>query len=48
MHELWERVAKEWTEIPSQTCYKLIENMPRGAQAVLKVQGGHTKYLAVK
>ena len=28
VHELWNRVAKEWTEIPPETCQKLIENMP--------------------
>jgi len=36
VHELWERVAKEWTEIPPETCQKLIESMPRRIQAVLK------------
>jgi len=44
VHELWERVAKEWTEIPPETCQKLIESMPRRIQAVLKAKGGHTKY----
>ena len=44
VHELWERVAKEWTGIPPETCQKLIESMPRRIQAVLKAKGGHTKY----
>ena len=44
VHELWDRVAKEWTEIPPETCQKLIESMPRKIQAVLKAKGGHTKY----
>src|SRR3979490_3196075 len=44
VHELWDRVAKEWTEIPPETCQKLIESMPRRIQAVLKAKGGHTKY----
>jgi hypothetical protein len=44
VHELWDRVAKEWTEIPPETCQKLIERMPRRIQGVLKANGGHTKY----
>jgi hypothetical protein len=37
-------VAEEWTEIPPETCQRLIESMPRRIQAVLKAKGGHTKY----
>ena len=44
VHELWDRVAKEWTEIPPETCQKLIESMPRRIQAVLEAKGGYTKY----
>ena len=44
VHELWERVAKEWTEIPPETFQNLIESMPRRIQAVLQAKGGHTKY----
>ena len=44
VHELWERVAKEWNEIPPETCQNLIESMPRRIEAVLKAKGGHTKY----
>ena len=44
VHELWDRVAKELTEIPPETCQKLIESMPRRIQAVLEAKGGHTKY----
>ena len=42
--ELWDRVAKEWDEIPSETCQSLIESMQRRIYAVLKAKGGHTKY----
>ena len=42
--ELWERVEKEWNEIPASVCQKLIESMPRRVTAVLKAKGGHTKY----
>ena len=44
VHELWERVAKEWNEIPSEVCQRLIESMPRRVAAVIKANGGHTKY----
>jgi len=32
-------VAKEWTEIPPETCQNLIGSMPRRIQAVLKAKG---------
>ena len=44
IHELWERIEKEWNEIPAETCQKLIESMPRRIEAVLKAKGGYTKY----
>jgi hypothetical protein len=37
-------VAKEWVEIPPETCQNLIKSMPRRIEAVLKANGGHTKY----
>jgi DDE superfamily endonuclease len=43
-HELWERVAKEWNKIPSEVCQGLIESMPKRIAAVIKANGGHTKY----
>ena len=44
VHELWERVEKEWNEISPEVCQNLIESMPRRIQAIIKVKGGHTKY----
>ena len=44
VHELWDRVVKEWNEIPPEVCQKLIESMPRRIEAVIKAKGGHTKY----
>lgn len=44
LHELWDRLAEEWNKIPPETCQGLIESMPRRCQAVLKANGGHTKY----
>ena len=29
MHELWQRVEKEWNTIPVDVCLGLIESMPR-------------------
>jgi hypothetical protein len=44
VHELWDRVVKEWNEIPPEVCQNLIESMPRRIEAVIKAKGGHTKY----
>jgi hypothetical protein len=44
VHELWERVEKEWEAIPVEECRKLIESMPRRIAAVIKAKGGYTKY----
>ena len=42
--ELWERVEKEWEDIPMEVCRNLIESMPRRVEAVYKAKGGYTKY----
>ena len=44
VREVWERVMKEWNNIPSEVCQNLIESMPRRLEAVIKAKGGHTKY----
>jgi hypothetical protein len=44
MGELWERVEKEWEDIPKEKCLELIKSMPRRVAAVLKAKGGYTKY----
>lgn len=44
VHELWERVVEEWNEITPEVCQNLIESMPRRIKAVIKANGGHTKY----
>ena len=41
---LWERVEKEWNNIPASVCQNLIESMPRRVAAVLAANGGYTKY----
>ena len=44
IEELWERIQKEWDQIPPSECQNLIESMPRRMQAVLKAKGAYTKY----
>ena len=44
IQELWERVQKEWDNIPASVCQNLIESMPRRVNAVLQAKGGYTKY----
>jgi RNA:NAD 2'-phosphotransferase (TPT1/KptA family) len=44
VHELWNRVKVEWNEIAAETCQTLIESMPRRIKAVIRANGGHTKY----
>jgi transposase len=44
IHELWERVEKEWNGIPKEVVQNLIASMPRRCAAVIKAKGGHTKY----
>jgi hypothetical protein len=44
LHELWERVEREWNAIDKSVCQGLIDSMPRRVAAVLKAKGGYTKY----
>ena len=44
VYELWERVEVDWNEIAAETCQNLIESMPRRIHAVIRANGGHTKY----
>ena len=39
-----ERVTKEWDEILSEVCQRLIENISKRIAAVIKANGGHIKY----
>jgi hypothetical protein len=40
VHELWERVDKEWNAIPPEMC----KRMPARIKAVIAAKGGYTKY----
>ena len=44
IHELWERVEKEWNGIPKKVVQNLIASMPRRCAEVIKAKGRHTKY----
>ena len=42
--ELWERASLQWMFIDPEVCQRLIASMPRRLQAVIKANGGPTKY----
>lgn len=44
VHELWERVEKEWSTITRDDCRRYINSMPARCQAVIDAKGGHTRY----
>jgi len=41
---LWEVIDAEWEATPKETCAKLLHSMPERLTAVIKAQGGYTKY----
>lgn len=42
--ELWVALQEEWTNFPWAALDKLFKSMSQHVAALLKVQGGHTKY----
>ena len=44
VHDLWERVDKEWNSITEEECRRYIDSMPARIKAVLDAKGGPTKY----
>jgi len=44
VHELWERVDKEWNTITKEECQSYIDSMPARIRAVIKAKGGPTRY----
>ena len=44
VHELWERVEKEWNAIPQDVCSNLVASMERRVKAVKRAKGGYTRY----
>lgn len=44
VHELWERVEKEWETFDENTCRRYIDSMPARIKAVIDAKGGHTSF----
>lgn len=44
IHQLRDVVMEGWKRIPVATCEALVTSMPKRVKAVLKNNGGHTKY----
>ncbi|KAG1606542.1 hypothetical protein G6F44_013849 [Rhizopus delemar] len=44
VHELWNRVEKEWSTFTAEDCRRYIDSMPDRCRAVIAAKGGHTRY----
>ncbi|KAG1366112.1 hypothetical protein G6F61_013312 [Rhizopus arrhizus] len=44
VHELWDRVKKEWSTFTAEDCRRYIDSMPDRCRAVIAAKGGHTRY----
>ncbi|KAG1439434.1 hypothetical protein G6F55_013731 [Rhizopus delemar] len=44
VHELWNRVKKEWSTFTAEDCRRYINSMPDRCRAVIAAKGGHTRY----
>ncbi|KAG0753569.1 hypothetical protein G6F24_012917 [Rhizopus arrhizus] len=44
VHELWERVEKEWNSFDKEACRRYIHTMPARIKAVIDANGGSAKY----
>lgn len=44
VHELWERIDKEWNSFTEMECRRYIDSMPDRIRAVLEAKGGPTRY----
>lgn len=44
VHDLWERVDKEWNTFTEEECKRYIDSMPKRIQAVIDAKGGPTRY----
>ena len=44
VHELWERIEKEWNTFTVDECRRYIDGIPDRCKAVIKAKGGHTRY----
>ncbi|EIE86151.1 hypothetical protein RO3G_10862 [Rhizopus delemar RA 99-880] len=44
VHELWEKIEKEWNTFTVDECRRYIDSMPVRCKAVIKPKRGHTRY----
>ncbi|EIE77247.1 hypothetical protein RO3G_07683 [Rhizopus delemar RA 99-880] len=44
VHELWERVEKDWNSFDKEVCRRYIDTMPAHIKAVIDTKGGSTRY----
>ncbi len=44
IHQISDAIMEEWKRIPVATCEALVNSMSKRVKAVLKNNGGHTKY----
>ncbi|KAG1272470.1 hypothetical protein G6F66_013349 [Rhizopus arrhizus] len=44
VHELWERIEKEWNTFTLDECRRYIDSMPDRCKAVINAKEGHTRY----
>ncbi|ORE00883.1 hypothetical protein BCV72DRAFT_310543 [Rhizopus microsporus var. microsporus] len=44
VHELWDRIEKEWNTFTVEECRRYIDSMPDRCRAVIDANGGHTRY----
>ncbi|KAG1256979.1 hypothetical protein G6F65_016091 [Rhizopus arrhizus] len=44
VHELWDRVEKEWATFTAEDYRRYIDSMPDRCRAVIAAKGGHTRY----
>ncbi len=44
IYQLLDVIMEEWKRTPEATCEALVNSMPKKVKAVLKNNGGHTKF----
>ncbi|KAG0818448.1 hypothetical protein G6F26_014065 [Rhizopus arrhizus] len=44
VHELWDRVEKEWSTFTAEDCRRYIDSMSDRCRAVIAAKDGHTRY----
>ncbi|KAG1370632.1 hypothetical protein G6F61_011871 [Rhizopus arrhizus] len=44
VHELWDRVEKEWSTFTAEECRRYTDSIPNRCRAVIAAKVGHTRY----